>query len=79
MVLMVQCIINTVTQSDLDIEKPESKSLFPTPSPKSNRKGKEEFGLWAVSKIAKKTQVDSKRENTDESFVFKEHIIKEMF
>ena len=40
-VLMVQCIINTVTQSDLDIEKPESKSLVPTPSPKSNRKGKQ--------------------------------------
>ena len=26
-------------------------SPSPSPSPKSNRKGKEEFGLWAVSKI----------------------------
>ena len=33
------------------IDKPESKFLFPSPSPKSIRKGKEDFGLWAVSKI----------------------------
>ena len=31
--------------------KPESKSQLPSPSQKSNRKGKKEFGLWAVSKI----------------------------
>ena len=32
-------------------DKPESKTQVQSPSPKSNRKGKEEFGLWAVSKI----------------------------
>ena len=31
------------------IDKPESKTKVP--SPKLNRKGKEEFGLWTVSKI----------------------------
>ena len=32
-------------------DKPESKAQVQSPSPKSNRKGKDEFGLWAVSKI----------------------------
>ena len=40
--------------SPKNIDKPESKSRVP--SPKSNRKGKEEFGLWAVSKILYATQ-----------------------
>ena len=42
-------------KEDFPIEKPESKSQVPNPSPKSNRKGKEEFGLWAVSKILEAT------------------------
>ena len=29
----------------------QARVQVPSPSPKSNRKGKEEFGLWAVSKI----------------------------
>ena len=37
------------------IDKPESKSQFPGQSPKSNGKGKEEFGLWAVTKILEAT------------------------
>ena len=35
-----------------------------------------EFGLWAVYKIL---WADSKRENVDESNMFKENIVKEMF
>ena len=70
-----------VQNVQITVDKLESKSQVQA------QRGKEEFGFLAVSKILwpplptqyRKKQVDSKRKNTDESNMFKENIIKEMF